>query len=272
MKIHIYEELQQAFDFYNEKLFEGELPQCIIILTNKENSFGYFMPNSFVEVGNENRFKHTIAMNSEFFAVRDVDFTLSTLVHEMVHEYTFENGVYGRGNYHNKWWAKKMKAVGLLPTDTGEEGGAETGQSVTHKIIPGGIFDQCTKKLLNQKFKLPYVERVSGKVITLSREEAKEKLERVAKNIYKYEDELKNGKIIKASEKEMVFIERKSYKQKAGVRVRYSCGGHNVWGKPGLSITCNTCKKKMEETVVYGENKEDDVDNENEWEEDDNEV
>ncbi len=42
--------------------------------------------------------------------------------------------------YHDRQWALKMtmKEIGLQPTTTGEPGGKETGQSVTHYIMPQG--------------------------------------------------------------------------------------------------------------------------------------
>ena len=41
-----------------------------------------------------------------------------------------------------------MREVGLIPTDTGEPGGKETGQKVTHIIEEGGRFDNaCTAYL-----------------------------------------------------------------------------------------------------------------------------
>jgi hypothetical protein len=41
-----------------------------------------------------------------------------------------------------------MHAIGLIPTATGEPGGKETGQKVTHIIAEGGRFDKaCTAYL-----------------------------------------------------------------------------------------------------------------------------
>lgn len=40
-----------------------------------------------------------------------------------------------------------MKAVGLQPTDTGEVGGKETGQAVSHFIIPNGSYQRACQKL-----------------------------------------------------------------------------------------------------------------------------
>ena len=52
-----------------------------------------------------------------------------------------------------------MKAVGLIPSDTGALGGKETGQQMTHYIEPGGRFAHaCAKFIETHGFILPYVE------------------------------------------------------------------------------------------------------------------
>jgi hypothetical protein len=53
-----------------------------------------------------------------------------------------------RNGYHNKEWAVKMRAIGLIPTHTGEPGGKETGQKVTHAIAPGGRFKRACSAFL----------------------------------------------------------------------------------------------------------------------------
>ena len=40
-----------------------------------------------------------------------------------------------------------MKEIGLQPSTTGEPGGKETGQSVTHYILPGGPYATAYAKL-----------------------------------------------------------------------------------------------------------------------------
>lgn len=47
-----------------------------------------------------------------------------------------------------------MKEVGLYPTATGEPGGKETGQSVTHYIIPGRAYAAAYTKLAATGFAL----------------------------------------------------------------------------------------------------------------------
>jgi predicted SprT family Zn-dependent metalloprotease len=80
-----------------------------------------------------------IAMNPVYFSIRTIKATLSTLVHEMVHQWQFHFGEPGRRGYHNKQWAARMERVGLMPSDTGEPGGRKVGQSMTHYIIAGGL-------------------------------------------------------------------------------------------------------------------------------------
>ena len=51
-----------------------------------------------------------------------------------------------------------MKAVGLIPSDTGQPGGKETGQKVSHYIETGGPFDRACAELEKSGFAVRYVE------------------------------------------------------------------------------------------------------------------
>jgi ribosomal protein S27AE len=72
----------------------------------------------------------------------------------MCHVWQETFGKAPRKGYHDRKWAAKMKEVGLQPSSTGEEGGAETGQSVSHYIIPEGHFAQAYAKLAASGFHL----------------------------------------------------------------------------------------------------------------------
>ena len=72
----------------------------------------------------------------------------------MVHLWQQAFGQPSSRSYHNKEWAAKMKAIGLMPSSTGAVGGKETGQRVTHYIIPGGPFTQAFAALANTGWKL----------------------------------------------------------------------------------------------------------------------
>ncbi|EAA4127232.1 sprT domain-containing protein, partial [Salmonella enterica subsp. enterica] len=43
-----YEELQVAYDHFNEALFDGSLPPCLITLQREKKTYGYFSAERFV--------------------------------------------------------------------------------------------------------------------------------------------------------------------------------------------------------------------------------
>ncbi|HQT65794.1 MAG: sprT domain-containing protein [Acidocella sp. 21-58-7] len=152
-----YDEFTQAYNHFNETLFENRLPPCLITLQRKAKAYGYFAGGRFgARDGRE--ITDEIAMNPSHFKDRSVAEILSTLVHEMTHLAQHHEGKPSRTGYHNKEWANLMKAVGLVPSDTGAPGGKEIGQRVSHYVEPGGRFDRSCKALLDTGFSLGYVE------------------------------------------------------------------------------------------------------------------
>ena len=97
-----------------------------------------------------------IALNPRDIRTRPLINVLSTVVHEMVHLAQHHFGKPSRNGYHNRQWATAMKAIGLQPSDTGEPGGRETGQQVSHYVVPGGPFDLACQELLADGFTLPW--------------------------------------------------------------------------------------------------------------------
>ena len=157
-----YDAFLAAYDFFNRALFGGELPNCLITLQRRKRSYGYFSGDRFASI--DGQLTDEIAMNPAHFRNRPVHEVLATLAHEMVHLWQHHHGTPGRGRYHNREWAAKMKAVGLQPTDTGEEGGKEIGERVHHLIVPGGPFDRAVTKLAARNFSITWAEhlRVGG--------------------------------------------------------------------------------------------------------------
>lgn len=82
--IETYNELQTAYDFFNTRLFSGDLPPCLITLQREKRTYGYFSSKRFVG-SKSGQMVDEIAMNPSYFAIRSIEETLSTLVHEMVH-------------------------------------------------------------------------------------------------------------------------------------------------------------------------------------------
>nr|AFK89009.1 Mpr protein [Acetobacter pasteurianus] len=152
-----YRELQIAYNHFNEELFSGQLPSCLITLQRDKKTYGYFSSEQFSN--RENILTDEISLNPAFFGVRSIEESLSTLVHEMTHLWQAHFGKPGRGRYHNREWAAKMIDLGLTPTDTGEPGGKMTGDRMTHLINPDGAFAASCARLIGQEYTLSWIDR-----------------------------------------------------------------------------------------------------------------
>jgi predicted SprT family Zn-dependent metalloprotease len=148
-----YDSLAQAYGWFNEKLFQNELPDCLITLERSRSAYGYFWHQKFIK-RHGTKYSHQIALNPDAFPHRKDRHILSTLVHEMVHLWQAEFGMPGRGRYHNEEWAAKMKEVGLIPTATGRCGGKQTGDRMTHLIARKQPFAQAFGELYRTGFRL----------------------------------------------------------------------------------------------------------------------
>lgn len=153
-----YKVFNQAYDFFNRELFEGKLPTCLITMQRKSKAKGYFCAERFEAREDQSHYVHEIALNPHCFQGETDEEIISTLVHEMVHLWQQENGKPSRGNYHNSEWADKMEDIGLIPSNTGEEGGSRTGSGMSHYIDPNGRYARLAPAFLEGK-KLYYQDR-----------------------------------------------------------------------------------------------------------------
>jgi hypothetical protein len=113
-----------------------------------QGAFWFFSSERFVNASDPKEITDEIALNPLHFATRKPDEVLSTLVHEMVHLWQHHFGERPRKGYHDGQWAAKMREVGLIPTATGEMGGRETGQKVTHLVEENGRYAQASQSSL----------------------------------------------------------------------------------------------------------------------------
>jgi hypothetical protein len=143
-----YNALQEAYDHFNGALFGDTLPACLITLNRRPKSRGYFIGDNFASLILDGEKTSEIALNPDAFKGRTNKEILSTLAHEMAHLWQHVFGKPGRGGYHNTQWAAKMKEIGLAPSDSGQPGGKETGDHMTHYIVANGPFDTVTTAFL----------------------------------------------------------------------------------------------------------------------------
>ena len=211
--------LDDLYGFYNVKLFGAALPECIVNLSRRPRSKGYFVPYLWksAEVDSEKEAEqvHEISLNPDYMRRAPIEWH-ATLVHEMVHLWQKELAEPCREAYHDKVWASKMESLGLMASETGEPGGKKTGQKVTHYIIQGGAFEKVFNSIdpeMHEILRLKYLP-----VASLHPEKEDQ------------ENEGENGE-----------EERESGK-KSGRRAKYSCGcGNNIWGRSGLKVVCVEC-------------------------------
>jgi predicted SprT family Zn-dependent metalloprotease len=153
-----YQSLDDAFAFFNDRLFGGRLPACLITMQRSKTAYGYFAGGRFGSKDGK-EITDEIALNPSHFHERSTEQSLSTLVHEMAHVEQHHFGKPSRSGYHNREWAGMMRAIGLVPSDTGAPGGKEVGQKVSHYIEAGGRFERACAELVEQGFDPLYVER-----------------------------------------------------------------------------------------------------------------
>lgn len=207
--------LDNAYQYFNGELFDGQLPNCILNFSRKKGTHGFLAPYRWKEVGQEEFSIHEISLTPSTLYRTPIEI-FSTLVHEMVHLWQFEFGSPSRSGYHNKEWARKMEAVGLIPSNTGKEGGKKTGQSMTHYIEREGLYEVAFNKM-PQEYILPFTSW-DGEVIKLL-------------------SALGNGEGSTPTPPN-----KKRLVPKSKNKVKYSCSClNNVWGKPNLNIRCEDC-------------------------------
>jgi hypothetical protein len=116
--------------------------------------------------GSESRFGSTdgkevtdeIALNPSHFRTRTTEQSLSTLCMRWRTLSSIISGSRRASATTTKEWAQMMKAVGLIPSDTGAPGGREVGQKVSHYIEAYGRFHRACAELLSHGFDPFYVE------------------------------------------------------------------------------------------------------------------
>lgn len=268
----MYESLTIAYAHFNQALFDGALPEVIFTVQRRKGVMGYFAPHRWGRLDGAQC--HEIAINPSYIAHSRLVEIMQTLVHEMVHCWQHTFGSPSRSQYHNLEWAKKMIYVGLMPSSTGEPGGAITGQFMADYIIDQGRFIKSFEDLKESKtFQLRWIDTralprlfdpivvahdqidsmldpdctvetlnaTPGVVISADQDVAELKLKQTSPYIppnseQRFSDLLPSG-----------FVTTELPVKTS--RHRYVCHGCNVkvYGKPNLNIGCLDCDLQFEE-------------------------
>jgi len=239
-----YATLQSAYDHFNAELFQGQLPHCLITLRSASRVYGYHHAERFISPKGEQI--DEMGLHPGFFSLRPVESVLSTLVHEMAHHWQQHFGTPSISNAHNQEWAKKMESLGLMPSETGLPGGKRTGRSMSHYIIPDGIYLASCRKLVESGFVIPWLDRhlPAEPETQVAVEQALKSsgivYEVSAPPISQLPEEIKG--------KAAVF---RPAPRKPSTREKLSCPqcGSNAWVAPATKIICGVCSVAMLGTI-----------------------
>lgn len=223
----VYEPLQHAYKYFNNELFDSSLPDCVLTVQRKSfRVFGYFSPGRFVAASAHQKCDE-IALNPMRFLDRPTIAVFGTLVHEMCHLWQHHHGTQSRNGYHNREWGNKMKEVGLYPSHSGQPGGKETGDQMTHYIIEGGPFERLAKDLIDNGSKLYWHDPTGARSASIM------------------------GALILPTPSTSSIPPAQLGEPVVSVvaplnrsnRVRYVCPACHAraWGKPALSLICGVC-------------------------------
>lgn len=257
----LYASLEEAYEFFNHRLFESGLPTVIFTVQRQNGVMGYFAPERW---GNLHGNKcHEIAINPSYIANSCLIEVLQTLVHEMVHCWQYCHGTPAKGHYHNREWAQKMIEVGLMPSSTGVPGGARTGQVMSDYIVKGGKFARIFEEMKkHNNFQLKWIDRFAAErvfdpafhdtsiniqaegVTTVLTPSVKVQNSDPSQNQQlNVRNEIRYSALLPKE-----FILEKPVRHKKS-KSKYRCPGclTHVWGRPGLNLLCGDCSQPYEE-------------------------
>lgn len=231
-----YAELQLAYDHFNQALFEGSLPACLITLQREKKTCGYFSSERFADLDGQTT--DEIALNPAYFAVVPLVETMQTLVHEMVHLWQAHFGDPGRGRYHNAEWADKMEAIGLMPSSTGKPGGKRTGDRMADYAIEDGPFLKACAELMTKNFRLSWYDRYPAPdLVAVGQQSEGMRLSAAVGggSTPSQTQSVQSSLVVRSA------ISTPAAASSA-TRMKFTCGcGQNLWGKPSLRVRCLAC-------------------------------
>lgn len=224
--IEFYDLFQKIYDHFNEHLFSSELPNCMIVITRKKNTFGYYAKGRWMN--NESIKTDELAINPSYFNKYPLLEILQTIAHEMCHLWQSHFGTPSRRTYHNQEWGNKMISIGLQPSNTGKEGGKTTGQQMMEYPIADGLFlTVCNDLIEDQVFSKLWYD-ISVNLGT---------------------KEVTTGDLLNAP----VTFDDAEVPQATPdkSKIKYQCPvcKSNVWGKQDLNIICGDCKEDFEPII-----------------------
>lgn len=240
----MYAEIQTAFDHFNNALFDGKLPSCIVTLQRKNRTPAYFTFERFIDKETKKNIDE-IALNPSYFAMQGIKDTMRNLVHQLAHCWQHHYGTPGRARYHNAEWGDRMEQIGLMPSETGRPGGSRVGDSMSEWVVEDGLFDKAFNELMTKQFTMRWLDRFPVSI------------EHLAQTLHQLPEEVQVALTEEDAKTYSIRVTEQEAKKPATPKYTCPICQFNVWGKPGLEgkigcIECQTALKTQEELVNDG--------------------
>lgn len=158
MSVEIINTLTKVYDTFNQEMFDGKLPPCVITLGKKAKALGVYKPASFAskEEGQALVVIPEIMLIPSTFKERSTIEIFSTVLHEQAHHWRDKVSTEKQTKrHHDAVWAKKMVELGLKPYNI-KNPAKMTGRNCTHTIIEGGVFETIAKRLIEEGNEIKY--------------------------------------------------------------------------------------------------------------------
>ena len=228
----LYSKIQTVIEEIDKAFFSGakkeKIPQLVFAINNKCRTcvVAYVQPDALYDKKTDTKLQY-MGINPDYLD-RSIGEILSTVCHELCHVYEHAYIHIPRGGYHDKQWAELMADCGLEPIYNNS-----SKTSVHHKIIPGGVFE---------KFVEGFTEKYGGDYFNIVSYSA-EVMRRTRKELGIEDDPDADTPKPDNADKPI-----KKYNRN---KIKYVCRGCGlkVWGKAGLSVSCNECMETLDEEV-----------------------
>ena len=227
----LYAKIQTVIDLLDKRFFSGakkeKIPQLVFAINNKCRScvVAYVQADALYDKKTDTKLQY-MGINPDYLD-RNIGEILSTVCHELCHVYEHAYIHIPRGGYHDKQWAELMRDCGLEPKYLNSSKTA-----VTHTIMKDGAFEKFISDF-TEKYGEDYFNIVSYSA---------EIVRRTRKELGIEDDDSDDGTPRPDNADKPI----KKYNRN---KIKYVCHGCGlkVWGKAGLSVSCNECMETLEE-------------------------
>jgi hypothetical protein len=152
-----YTALAHLYGFFNQSLFGGALPVCLLTFQRQAKTMGYASQGRWVNGKSESI--DELSINPEYLFGSTLEELCQTMIHEQCHIWQYHFGTPSRRFYHDREWANKMESLGLIPSSTGLPGGARTGQKINDYLLADGPAHLAIESLKASGFDMPWIDK-----------------------------------------------------------------------------------------------------------------